>query len=237
MISDHSGLFKGHLLPASDNFLEKVVINTSWETIVVCVVLALLTSIFVLYRRKAVLMIQSLFSQRFFSQLIREGKLLTERIYILLLAVVFLVQSLALVLIIDYFFPSLFSSYSFLLKFAFAFIIFFVDYLLKMLSLYIFTLLFEYKDELYSWTLYKLFYLTLTSLFLYPIVVLVLYTKQYYFFGLYIPVLLLSFLLMAYKMFTINPKKINLFQFFIYFCTVEILPYLVGIKILLNLGK
>ena len=45
------------------------------------------------------------------------------------------------------------------------------------------------------------------------------------------------FLIKVYKDFIFKSNRVNLFQFFMYFCTLEILPYAVILKLLLMYGK
>ena len=234
---NHWALLSNHLLPATDNFAPKLILQTNWITIVFSVILLLLTFVFVFYRRKIVLMIKALFSQRHFSQLLREGKLLNERIYLFDLFVIFLTQGLFIYFLLDKFFPTLFTSISPPICYLILVGLVLFDYFFKMLIALIFTYLFEYEEERNGYYLNKLFYYTLNSIALFPILILVHYTGIWQFLLIYVPVFVSTYTLMCYRLFTLNTKKINPFHFFIYFCTFEILPYALLFKFLLLLEK
>ena len=234
---NHWALLSNHLLPATDNFAQKLILQTNWITVVFLVILLLITFVLVFYRRKVVLMIKALFSQRHFSQLLREGKLLNERIYLFDLLIIFLTQGLFIYFLLDKFFPTLVASVTPLICYLILVGLVLFDYFFKMLVAFIFTYLFEYDEERSGYYLNKLFYYTLNSLSLFPILILVHYTGIWQFLFIYVPVFILTYILMCYRLFTLNTKKINSFHFFIYFCTFEILPYALLVKFLFLLEK
>ena len=234
---NHWALLSNHLLPATDNFAPKMILHADWITIVFSVILILIAFVFVFYRRKIILMIKALFSQRYFSQLLREGKLLNERIYIFDLFIIFLTQGLFIYFLLDNFFPTLFTSVAPLICYLILVGLVLFDYFFKMLVALIFTYLFEYEEERSGYYLNKLFYYTLNTLSLFPILILVHYTGIWQIVLIYIPIFILTYTLMCYRLFTLNTKKINPFHFFIYFCTFEILPYALSVKFLFLIEK
>lgn len=230
-------LLSNHLLPATDNFARRIVFQTDWISFVFLVILLLLTFVLVFYRRKIVLMMKALFSQRHFSQLLHEGKLLNERIYLFDLFIIFLTQGLFIYFLLDIFFPNLLVSVTPIILYFILVGVVLVDYFLKMLVAFIFTSLFEYNEERSAYYLNKLFYYTLNSLALFPILMLVKYTGIWQFLFIYGAVFISTYIVMSYRLFTLNTKKINPFHFFIYFCTFEILPYALLVKLLFLLEK
>lgn len=230
-------LLSNHLLPATDNFAPRIVVQTNWITFVILVILLLLSFVFFFYRRKIVLMIKALFSQRHFSQLLHEGKLFNERIYLFVLFIIFLTQGLLIYFLIEWFFPNLFDSVAPFLLYLILVGVVLLDYFLKMLVTYIFTYLFEYNEERSGYYLNKIFYYTLISLVLFPVLILVKYTGIREFLFIYLVVFIATYTVMCYRLFTLNLKKINPFHFFIYFCTFEILPYAFLVKLLFLLEK
>jgi hypothetical protein len=236
-VFNYWALLSTHLLPASDNFARKLVLQTDWITFVFWAILLLVTFVLVFYRRKVVLMIKALFSQRHFSQLLREGKLLNERIYLFDLLIIFLTQGLFIYFLLDRFFPTLFVSVPPLIWYLILVGLVLFDYFFKMMVAFIFTYLFEYDEERNGYYLNKLFYYSLNSLSLFPILILTYYTGVWQFLFIYVPVFISTYLLMCYRLFTLNTKKINPFHFFIYFCTFEILPYALLVKFLFLVEK
>lgn len=105
-------------------------------------------------------------------------------------------------------------------------------YFLTFTANIVYTGLFEHQKERYSLNLYKFIFLTNVAIVLFPF--LVAYQATGYFVVLYafIPVFLVLLGLFLYRIMKINPRNINLFQFFLYFCTLEVLPYLLLVKLL-----
>lgn len=226
------------ILPAAAFNLNGIAVgNLDWITAVFLVILIFITLEFTLYRRKMTLLIQSLFSPRHFSQLTREGKIFNERIFILNIGMIFLTQALFVYAIVELFFPGIYSQFQPPVVFLIALGAVIIDYLYKITITYTFCYLFDYEEERSSYYLYKLFYSTINSLFLFLILLIVFYTGFWQILLIYIPVFIVTFVSMSFRVFTLNTKKINPFHFFIYFCTFEILPYLVVVKILFLLEQ
>lgn len=221
-----------NLLTASTFLGPSLLHDSNWITGILVIILVLLAIIFALHRRKIILLLSSLFLSRYFSQLARESRIFTERVFLLDLSVIFLTQALFCYLLLKFYFP---YTYSLLIPF----VLFLVcvgavifDYLFKLLITYFFTYLFDYEEERVTYYSYKLFYLTLNSFILFIILALVVYTGCRSILLLYIPIFLITFSTMSFRLFVLNSKKINPFHFFIYFCTFEILPYLIVVKVL-----
>ena len=214
---------------SSKHFIET---DSNWITFVNLIILILLTLLFSLYRKKSFLIVQSLFSPRHYSQLIREGKLYTERFFLIHSAVIFLIQTLLCYLLLKHFFPALsYSKNSYILYFIILAVII-AYYLFKQVVTSVFTYLFEFIEVRYDYWLYKLLYLSVNSAIAYLLILLAVYTGYMQILYLYIPIFLVVYLFISFKLFALISKKINPFHFFIYFCTFEILPCFLLVKFL-----
>jgi hypothetical protein len=97
---------------------------------------------------------------------------------------------------------------------------------------FIFTYLYDLKEERETYFSYRLFYQTSNNMLLFPLLIIATYTSFYHLFLVYIPLFLVNFMILTYRLFVLTSKKVHPFHFFIYFCTFEILPYLLIAKIL-----
>ena len=206
-------------------------------TVVLTISLIILTTLFVAYRNKITLLLTALFSQRHLSQLQREGKLANKDLFVWVQIIILIVQALFLFIALQYFFPKIYNLLLPIYLYLILVIIVFIDYSIKRVANYFYMSLFEIQDEIPTYSLYKLFYSFTNSTLLLIILPLSLYTTNWKLIFLYIPVFLTTFLVTTFKLFTINKIKIKIFHFFIYFCTLEILPYLVVLKFLITYNK
>lgn len=231
-------LLRPHLLPPPESN-PPILANTfpTVATVVGCVILLFFTLSFVLHRKRMVMFCQALFVPRVSSQLLRECKLLGEWIYLYLLLAIFLTQALFFSVLVEQFCPRIAEQFSNISLFGIIFGAVAIDYFLKMLLMYFYTYLFDYQEERFEYYLNKLSYLTINSLALFPIVCCGLYTGFLPILFLYAGVFGITFLTLFYRLFILNIKKVGAFQFFLYFCTIEILPYLVLAKVVLSLGR
>lgn len=214
------------------NSEQKVTINQDWITGLFVIILLLLVWEFVLYRKKIGLVIPSFFSQRYYSQLTREGRILDERFYILDIVIIFLIQSLSLYMAIDYFFPSLLTLWNPIFIILTSLLAVIINYIFKIFSAYVFFYIFDFQEQLSTYNQYKLFYLTLNSSLLLLVSLFYFYTSFKIILFFYIPFFLVIFSVLAYRLFSLSRGKSNPFHFFVYFCTFEILPCFLVVKFL-----
>ena len=230
-------IFENSRVTTSGNFLMYIAQNNNLATIILLVALVFLTAVFVAYRHKVTLLLTSLFSQRHLSQLQREGKLANKDLFLWVQGIIVIVQALFLYLMIQFLFPKIFNFFdSVLLYFLLIGVVIF-DYILKRVINFVYMSLFDTSEEISLYTLYKLFFNFSNSVVLLIILPIALYTAHWKLVFTYIPIFLVTFSVTAYKLFTINSSKLKLFHFFIYFCTLEILPYLAVLKLLIFFGK
>lgn len=207
--------------------------DTDWVTLVFIIILILLTILFTLNRRKYSLLLRSLYSSKFFTQLSHEGKIFQERIYLLDLGVILLTQSLLCYYIVKNIFPSTYAIFSPIYLYFIVLGVVIGDYIFKSLMTFLFTYLYDIREERQTFFSYKLFTQSINSLILLPILIAAVYTAYYPILFLYLPVFIINFMIMAYRLFILNVKRVHPFHFFVYFCTFEILPYLIALKVLL----
>jgi len=221
----------------SGNFHNYISENHNISTIILFISLITVTSLFVAFPQKITLLFTSLFSQRHFSQLLREGKMANKNLFDWIHTIIFLIQTLFVYIIIDYYFPKVFHLSHPVVLYLILLVIIMIDFFAKRFLSYIYFTLFNYKEEYPFYKLYKLLFNFSNTIFLMFIIPMSIYTDYWKFILLYIPIIMITFLITSIKIFLINPKKIQLLQFFIYFCTLEILPYLVVLKFLITLNK
>jgi len=217
-----------------------LLINAGVHTIVTTffvLILGLITLIFILHRRQIIQILQATFSQRIFSQLLRESKLLKERIFFLQHFTNYLILSLFVFIVLHYFFPNITQFFSIELLFLIAFSFVFLDFLFKRLALSLYIYLSDYKENKDEFYFYKLFHITSNCFILYPILIIFFFTQQPIALLIYLPFFIISFIFLFSRFYTFNKNKNLTFHFFLYFCTIEILPYVILLKIIFSLGK
>lgn len=224
-------LFTEHLLPANRSFENIQRVNSNNMFTGICgFILLLMAIVFVAQRRKITLLLQSLFSKRMAGQLLRESKIFGERIYVDSMLIYLSVQSLFLTLLATRFVPGLIEGRSQLSVFAFSLLLVAVDHYVKSFCSICFANLFEYQSQMNVFKVNKFFYLTLVSFILFPLLCTAFYTGTNWPLWVYLPCFLVSYIMMIFNTITLNSGKINWLLFFLYFCTIEILPYAVLLK-------
>ena len=206
--------------------------NSNWTILIILVELLLLTINAVVYRRNLVLSIQSLYSKRSFSQVSKEGKFFSDGMFIFSVPFLLLTWSLSLLQLCSYFFPSVFETLSYMQLFGLiaGFIAAFL--LLKMfLNVFLFEF-FDCSEKRYDFHVLNFSFLLNGSLALMLGQIVVQNTNFYSFYYFILLIFIGLYILKIYKSFILKSKRVNLFQFFMYFCTLEILPCLVLLKLL-----
>jgi len=196
--------------------------------------LFLITLSFVLYKRKAILMLRALFSKRYIQQLLREGKLLNERIYLYSTLLYFFIFPSVLLSFLELCvketkisLPEPLQLYA--LLFGGVVLLFFVSHFF----LTFFVKIFNYQEQKYLYATTKVLYRYYHTLFLMCFIPVMWYThtpKIFYF--VYIPFFLIVFFTFLIQ-FLRHINGISRIHFFIYFCSLEILPYLLLLKLLI----
>ncbi len=225
-------LFEHHALSVSDFSAEAAARPDNGVTLALCALLFLLAVSSVLFRRRLGNLVRSLYSQRFYSLLVRESKVLEEMTFPVVLTYDLAAVSLAILLLIMRFKPPFIERFTFWGAFGMVFAMLTLLYFLVFFSNVIYTALFDHPKERYSLNLYEFVFLTNVGVALFPFMVVYHATGGFSAMCAFLPVLLVLFGLYLYRLLKINPTRINLFHFFLYFCTVEILPCLLLVKLI-----
>ena len=96
-------LFSHHALAVTEYHPDAAIQPDNEVTVVLCAVLFLLTIVMILFRRRYTLHIRSLYSQRFYSLLLRESKVLEEMMFPVTLLFDLLTISLGILMILMHF--------------------------------------------------------------------------------------------------------------------------------------
>lgn len=162
--------------------------------------------------------------------MVRESKILEERVFVFTLLFDLMVFALGILLLARKYYVPIVAILSEIGVFGILFVVLLFLYFLKFFGNYIYSILFDHPKERYYINLYKFVFLTLAATTLYPILIVIYFTGCFPLLYVYIPIFVAYVIVLLYKLLKINPRHINLFQFFLYFCTLEILPYVLLVK-------
>jgi hypothetical protein len=181
-------------------------------------------------------MLRALFSTRYLQQLLREGKLANESIYLYSIFL-YLFAFPCLIIIFFQFYPSAFLEKSSLPSwqiYGITFGILIVTLLLSRFFLQYFTSIFNYQEQKSLFTTTKALFRFCNALVLVSIIPVVWYARipQLIIF-IYLPVFAILFFAFFIR-FIRNISGVSRIHFFIYFCSLEILPYLLIAKLLIT---
>ena len=205
-------MFKQHWLGAVQFQWDAVAQPNNGLTLVFCALLLLFTLILVTFRRKLMLIFRALFSQRHLSIIQREGKLLEDRISSFVLLFDIMTIATGLVMFCTVYIPQAMSKLPFIAYIGIFFALLFLAYILKLLCNELYANLFGRVKEHTSINQY---------------------TGIRAFYYLIVGLLAALFAVWLYRLSKINSNNIHRFHFFLYFCTLEILPWLIFLKVLL----
>lgn len=212
-------------------------VNSNWVTLIIIVELLLLTINAVVYRRRLVLSIQCLYSKRSFSQVTKEGKFFSDGMFIFSVPFLLLTWSLSLLQLCSYYFPNIFEALTYMEAFGLIAGGLAAFFLLKLLANYFLFEFFDSAETRYDFHVLGFSFLLNVSLALMLGHIVVQNTNFYPFYFFILLIFMGLYILKIYKSFILKSKRVNLFQFFMYFCTLEILPCLVMVKLLYMFGS
>lgn len=141
-----------------------------------------------------------------------------------------MVFALGLLLLAQKYYEPVVAKLSEIGVFGILFVLLLFVYFLKFFINYLYSVLFDHPKERYYINLYKFIFLTLAAMTLFPILIVVSFTGFFPLLYAYVPIFVVYVIVLIYKLLKINPRRINLFHFFLYFCTLEILPYVLLVK-------
>ena len=226
-------MFTRHWLSVAQFQWDGVAQPNNWITLIFCVLLLLLTLIFLTFRRKLFLICRALFSQRHFSLVQREGKVLEDRASLRLLLFNLLSIATGLVMFSYDYIPNAMSKLPFIANIGVCFGVLLAAYLLKLLCNELYASLYGRTKERVAINQYKFCLMTDVALFLFPMLILIQFVQLRFLYYVIVVVMAILIVVWFYRLMKINFTTGRRFHFFLYFCTLEILPWLVGLKVML----
>ena len=226
-------MFTRHWLSVTQFQWDAVPRPNSWITLIFCLLLFIFTMTFLTFRRKLTLIFRALFSQRHFSLLQREGKIIEDRSSIFVIVFDLLTITTGLTMFCNSFFPHTVSKWPYISYIGLFLALLLAAYIIKLLCNELYSRLFDRDKERTSVNQYKFIFMTDFSVFLFPMLILTHYTGLRIVYYLIAGVLAVLFSIWTYRLLKINSMGGHRFQFFLYFCTLEILPWAILFKVLL----
>ena len=225
-------MFEHHALAVAEYSADAVPQPENGVTIVLCALIFLMTICVVLFRRRLSNLIRSLYSQRFYSLLLRESKVLEEMTFPVTLLFDLLTIALGILLIIMHFNAPFVARMTFWGAYGVVLAVLALVYIIEFSANVVYTSLFDHQKERYSLNLYKFVFTTNVAMLLMPFLIVYHALGNFAVMYAFIPVFFVVLGLYLYRLMKINPRNINLFHFFLYFCTLEILPWLLLVKVI-----
>ena len=227
-------MFTRHWLSVTQFQWDLVTRPNSWLTLIFCLLLFIFTMTFLTFRRKLTLISRALFSQRHFSLLQREGKIIEDRSSVFVLAFDLITITTGLAMFCETYFPSAVSKWPFIAYIGLILTSLLVAYIFKLFCNELYAHLFGREKERTTVNQYKFIFITDFSVFLFPLLILTHYSGLRAVYYLIAVVFVALFAVWIYRMLKINSMNGHRFHFFLYFCTLEILPWVLFLKVLLN---
>lgn len=227
LFGDSSATISGGMIPISS--------YADIATTVFCLAMIVLAVNVANNRRNFKSTLQALYVPRVRSQFFRESKLYNEWCFALGTLFNILVQSLLVFYLLVTLMPALSSSMNLKLLYALCFGSVLFDFFFKLGNSTLLGWLFECGNDATIFNHNKFFYLSVNSVALLPILATAIYLGVPAILFAYLPLFLSSYTMMIARTLTLKSQALSLFQFFLYFCTLEILPYLIILKMLTTL--
>lgn len=222
-----------HCLVATQFQMDPVLQPNNWITLIFCVLLLLFTLIIITFRRKLFLMFRALFSQRHFSLIQRESKVLEDRVSLIVLLFNLLNITTGLVMFATTYIPGPMSKLPFIAYIGIFFLILLGLYLIKLLAVSLYSSLYGREKERTPINQSRFIFMTDMAVISFPFLIIIQYTGLNFLYYILVPLLTILLGAWFYRIMKINSVHGHGFQFFLYFCTLEFLPWLVGLKVLL----
>ena len=206
-------------------------------TFVLCAALLVLAVNVTNNRRDFKCTLQALFLPRVRSQFFRDSRLYDEWCFALGTIFNTLIQSLLVFYLIVTFLPALASGIHLKLLYLTCLVAVLLDFFIKLGNCTLLGKLFECSNDATIFNHSKFFYISDNSIVLLPILAAAVYLGMPVLLFAYLPFFITTYAMMIIRTLTLKSSALRLFQFFLYFCTHEILPYLVILKVLVSLDK
>ena len=201
-------------------------------TFVFCLALIVLAVNVANNRRDFKATLQALFVPRVRSQFFRESKLYNEWCFYLGTFFNVLIQSLLVFYLLVILIPSIAGAIQLKLLYMLCFGAVLFDFFVKLGNSTLLGQLFECGSDAAIFNHSKFFYYSDNSIVLLPILASAIYLGAPVILFAYLPFFAATYSMMLIRTLTLKSSSLSLFQFFLYFCTLEILPYLIILKML-----
>ena len=230
-------VFQSHSLKTNEKEpLENHSQNIDWISIHFIIILGFLAWSRINYHKRLNQIFKSFFAPRYLNQLAREGNIFRERIAIPLLVVYLVSVSMLLYLLIRDFSDFHLEGYANFKLFSIILFIVLVLWFIKNIIVHFIGITFKNGLLTSDFMLTNFVFNLMTGLLLFPVIAISVYTSSK---EVLIFALLLWLLIFVYKItrefFTgLSLIKFSLFNRFLYICTLEILPILIFIKLVMS---
>ena len=141
---------------------------------------------------------------------------------------------MALYLIVSTFLPAISEHFSPFMLFVTCTASAAAFYFLKSANLYLLAFIFDCPDDRANHEQNRFFCTTCCSLVLLPLAIAAAYTSQFSWLLLYAALFGACYLFAWFRTLNLKSSHFNYFEFFLYFCTIEILPCIVIIKMMIS---
>jgi len=212
---------------------ERLLISNDWITIILVIVLLLIAIVKYTYSERFTKLFTLLYSDKYYTDYSKSKPLIFSTFH----AIFFFISIFSISLLIYFYFDSfehqlIDRSEIFYLKILFGVILYII--IRFVIGLFL-SEIFEAKEDQKYFTFLKISNLSLFSVYLYILLVLINYTPISYNRFIYIIGILLLFILILSRYYSMlkNSKInfINLFYLFLYLCALEITPFIVVYKL------
>lgn len=235
-----TSLFKGHELQKihTDGLIRDTA-REEWLIGLLVIILAVIAYLRVSYYKRFTQLISASFDFQLSNQMVREESVLTQRVSLFLTGIFWVALPLFLLQAIRYFHIPLYNAgpYSGLLVFLTLLGLVALIYGLKVFSIRLLGSIFKVEKETEAYIFNVFLYNKLSGLLLLPMVILIRFMPEDFvevFFIAGLAVLGIAFIARMARgiLIGLSKKGVSMVHLVLYFCTLEILPIVLGIKFL-----
>ena len=234
---NYEHVFTGHeLIKKNNEPIVNPVKNDIWTTILLVTILSFIVVLRISNAKKYMLILKSFFSLSSSRQLLREDYRINRGTSVLLI-VIFLISLPYFLLKVNsyYNYYNLDSEIAFYMQ---VLLILLIVYSLKFISLISISTVFNSKEIVEEYINHVFFSLRAVGIFLFPILVLLEFSKinalPILFSGLFICLIFYSIRVSRGILILVSEKSISISHIFLYFCSLEILPLMVIVKLIIE---
>lgn len=210
--------------------------NNDWINLTFILIFALIVLDKLLFQKRFFLLTKTIFSKKYFSVYTKDSPLIASTFNLIFLPINILTISLSLFFLTEFYYPNLFKEYNFYtyLFFVLGLLLFFI---LKVILRFIVNIILSITKKARKFSFIKLSFRNLISLVLLPFLLLHQYSildEQLtitLLLSIFITITAFQYLYSGYLI--IADKHHSLFYIILYLCTLEIIPIVIYIKLIL----